>query len=353
MDTQGSVFVLGNHVQACCWHMDRLPRAGETFQANSLTIEPGGKGLNVALGLHRLGQHVHLVLGCGRDAAGDAVVQLLREEGLDLSGVFRFDGMSGWGAGFIAADGHNAIAVYPGANLLLRAEHVCAVEASLMASDLVYGQFETSIEAVEQAFAMAHGRGICTVLNPSPWQPVPERIRAATRVIIANEGEAAGLLALSPLCTQTVADWALVQDWLRAGVADVWVQWPALEVLVVTLGGLGACVWPRPAHGGRSEAIFMPSLPVEALDTVGAGDAFATGWLVRWLSLGKPDWHSCGVIEQCLRFGHIMGAHMVGTVGVLQGLPSQSTLAAVQTALCTAAPQCFSEASGGIGSQPA
>ena len=37
------LFVLGSFVQACCWTVDRLPKAGETFIASSVTVEAGGK----------------------------------------------------------------------------------------------------------------------------------------------------------------------------------------------------------------------------------------------------------------------------------------------------------------------
>ena len=56
-------FVLGNFVQACCWHVARLPQAGETLEAHHLQIEPGGKGLNVAVCLQRLGVAVDTLTG--------------------------------------------------------------------------------------------------------------------------------------------------------------------------------------------------------------------------------------------------------------------------------------------------
>ena len=56
-------FVLGNFVQACCWHVARLPQAGETLEAHHLQIEPGGKGLNVAVCLQRLGVAVDTLIG--------------------------------------------------------------------------------------------------------------------------------------------------------------------------------------------------------------------------------------------------------------------------------------------------
>ena len=61
-------FVLGNFVQACCWQVARLPAPGETLQAHGFHKEAGGKGLNVAVGLQRLGARVQTLIGCGQDA---------------------------------------------------------------------------------------------------------------------------------------------------------------------------------------------------------------------------------------------------------------------------------------------
>ena len=48
------ILVLGSFVQACCWKVERLPLPGETLIAQGLSIEAGGKGLNVAIGSRRL-----------------------------------------------------------------------------------------------------------------------------------------------------------------------------------------------------------------------------------------------------------------------------------------------------------
>lgn len=73
------VFVVGSFVQACCWFVDRWPKKGETFFANDLSIEVGGKGLNVAVGTSRMGAEVAILLGVGRDSAGDNVLTILKK----------------------------------------------------------------------------------------------------------------------------------------------------------------------------------------------------------------------------------------------------------------------------------
>ena len=72
--------------------------------------------------------------GCGQDAAADELLALLATEGVDATHVHRLPGPSGWGAGLIGADGHNTIAVYPGANGLLTAAHAEAARSAIEAA---------------------------------------------------------------------------------------------------------------------------------------------------------------------------------------------------------------------------
>ncbi len=299
--------VLGSFVQACCWKITRLPVAGETLTASALSIEAGGKGLNVAIGTRRLGAEVDILLGIGQDGAGDDLLQLLQREGIGRDYVWRLAPQSGYGAGLIAEGGQNAIAVYPGPNLLLAAEHVAHAESTIAGANLVYGQLETSLSAVNAAFAIARRAGVRTVLNPSPWQKLPPDLLANTDVLVVNEVEAAELLALErPLSGLSLAECAVTLDAL---LDSFWSQWPG-ELLVVTLGRLGSLACERHA------AIHaVPAFPIEAVDSVGAGDAFASGFCIA-LCRGAP-------LAQALQAGNACGALVTSRLGVLDVLPDQ------------------------------
>ena len=117
-------FVLGNHMNANFLYVDRLPLAGESLAATRIFQEHGGKGLNLAVGLHRLGVTVDLLMVVGADEAGAAVKRRLDEEGMDTTRVLTLGPNSGYGVGFIAPDGRNFLAIHLGANALLTAEHI-------------------------------------------------------------------------------------------------------------------------------------------------------------------------------------------------------------------------------------
>lgn len=306
------ILVLGSFVQACCWKVMNLPKAGETAIASNLSIEAGGKGLNVAVGTQRLGAVVDVLLGIGLDFAGDELLQLLKQEGISTKFVWRLAAQSGYGAGLIAADGQNSIAVYPGPNLLLTAEHVQQVEPAICAADLVYGQLETSITAVSAAFRIARLNDIQTVLNPSPWQTLPQSLKDDTDIVIVNEVEAQSLLALpEPLDGSLQQCMTVLQPFLDS----FWTEWKA-SILVVTLGAMGSLAFERDG------AIFTaPAYQITAIDSVGAGDAFASGLCVelcRHRSL--PD---------ALRYANACGAYMASHFGVLDALPVHADLYAI------------------------
>lgn len=90
-------FVLGNYMHAHFVHVARLPAAGESLAARRVVAEHGGKGLNLALGLHRLGIEVALLMAVGRDASGAAVRLALQGEGVCTEGIVELGEQSGFG----------------------------------------------------------------------------------------------------------------------------------------------------------------------------------------------------------------------------------------------------------------
>jgi ribokinase len=316
------IFVAANFVMACCWRVPRLPRPGETLEASALLMEPGGKGLNVAIGARRLGAQVDVLIGVGRDAAAAQLKALLDAESMGTAHVHGLAAQSGYGAGMIGADGQNAIAVYPGPNLLLDAGHADAAEADIARADLVYGQFETSVPAVERCFALARRHGVRTVLNPSPWQAISPALLADTSVIVVNEVEAAGLLGLAgaELGGPGKLGTAEIAARLAAPVRAFWLRWKPASVtqaplLIVTLGEHG-CIAFRPDEAPLAVSAFA----VHAVDTVGAGDAFAAA-LCMALCRG-------GELHSALIEANAAGALMASQYGVLGALPDSARLAA-------------------------
>jgi ribokinase len=299
------VFVLGSYVSANCLCVERLPLAGESLGAQALWVEHGGKGLNLAVGLHRLGLGVELLLAVGNDAAGDALLDFLRTEGLDTRWVVKAGERSGLGVGLIAADGSNVIVVYPGANALLDKTHVQTTIGALESTKLVCAQFEILDTPIQEAFQHARLCGINTLLNPSPWRVPSPSLLGLTDILVVNETEAAALFCLETSGMLAVEQWLTILPTL---------DWQG-KLLVVTLAERG-CV----ALQSGQKTIHQPAWVITPTDPTGAGDAFTAGLALAWMSgLGLVD---------ALRFANACGAMVAARQAVLPALPTITQVAA-------------------------
>ena len=89
MAGQPAVAVVGSINLDLVARCERLPRAGETLTDATFERVPGGKGANQALAAARLGAAVSIAGAVGEDPFADEALALLREGGVDLSGVQR------------------------------------------------------------------------------------------------------------------------------------------------------------------------------------------------------------------------------------------------------------------------
>jgi ribokinase len=308
-----NIFVIGSYVQGYCWQVARIPQAGETLIANALNIEAGGKGLNVAVCSKRLGAQANVLFGIGEDLAGEQLKQLLHTEQIATTHTHALAPLSGSAVGMIASNGQNAIAVLPGPNLMLSEKHVLLARDAIEKADIIYGQFEGAMDAIEASFALAktNNTSTKTVLNPSPWQAISATLLKNTDIIIVNEVEVLHLLNTDINHIDTIksqlknlADW---QAFLLPKIQIFYANWLG-EILVVTLGELG-CI----AFDSRQQATVVAAFKVNAIDTICCGDAFASGFCVQYLH--KP-------LLETLTFANACGAIVSTKSGMLGTLPS-------------------------------
>lgn len=245
----------------------RLPRPGETVSGSTFATAPGGKGANQALAASRAGGEVRMVGAVGHDAFAGEALALLAEAGLDLAGVRRTAQPTGTALILVGGDGENMIAVVPGANGDVSSADV--ERAGLSAGDHLLLQQEVPLETVGAALAAARAAGAVSLLNTAPYHDATAHLLALADYVIANETEFdlyADALALGGETRE---------ERMRAFTESTG------RTLVVTLGGDGAlAVTP-------SGTLHVAALPVNPIDTVGAGDTFC-GYLAAGLSSGLP-----------------------------------------------------------------
>lgn len=247
-----------------------MPKPGETVLGGPFRMGPGGKGGNQAVAAARLGAEVTMVTKLGRDLFAEEARRNFQEEGIDTRFISE-SAEEATGAALIAVDDHgeNMIVVTLGACGDLSAADVAEAEEAIAASDVVLLQLETSMEAVEAAVAAAAEHDRMVILNPAPFQPVPDALLQQVDCITPNETEAGLLTGMEVNSRETAA-----------AAADILFE-KGIGIVIITLGGDGCYV--REAAGGY----HVPAMRAEVYDTTGAGDAF-NGALAHFLAEGKP-----------------------------------------------------------------
>ena len=233
--------------------MDHLPAAGETALARRFQGVPGGKGANQAVAAARDGADVHMVGCVGRDIFGDTLIGSLQQAGV-MCLVARADQPTGCASVCVDGRGENAIAVAPGANLALRAD---AVPVQLLTpNSTVVLQMEVSTNENWRVLRRAKAAGARTLLNVAPAAMVPPEALDLTDLLVVNRGE---LETLASSFGIAIADHRALAQTLaeRYGLT-----------CIVTLGNRGVF-----AADARN-ALAIDAFPIEAVDTVGAGDTF-------------------------------------------------------------------------------
>jgi len=257
------VIVVGSINADVTFTVRRIPVVGETIVADAVHRTSGGKGANQAHAAARCtaGARVLLAGAVGRDETGAHMRDELAAAGVDVSLVREVDEISGMAMIAVDAAGGNVIVVAPGANHSWPEAPQLPIEGG----DVVVLQLELPLRVVEHVAATAQSSGARVVLNAAPVTPGAQRLLPLVDTLIVNELEAAELLGLTDLSRDAVA----------AAAARHTLD------LVVTLGERGALVAPRGAVAWR-----VPAIAVDAVDTVGAGDAFV-GALVGALAAGE------------------------------------------------------------------
>ena len=241
----------------------RLPAAGETVLGSSYRTFPGGKGANQAVAAARMGSPVSFIGAIGDDTHGQRLRAVLEAEGIELSGLaVRANEATGLGLITVAEGGENTIVVSSNANATLTAGEVEARGAWIAGADVLLLQLEVPLACCVAAALIAKAAGKSVILNAAPARPIPSELLRMVDVLVVNRGEAALLLGQDPM---------LDPARLALRLPDL-----GIATVVLTIGAQGAIL----SHRGRPRRV--PTLTVDAVDSVGAGDAFCGALAAQW-----------------------------------------------------------------------
>jgi sugar/nucleoside kinase (ribokinase family) len=248
----------------------------------------GGSAANTIHGLAMMGIETGFIGSIGSDETGDFFENDLRKAGIKTM-LIRRESQTGTAVALVSNDTQRTFATHLGA----------AVE--LEAGDLVPGQFEgydilylegyliINKPLVEKACSLAKQNGMKIAIDLASYNVVDaskgdfrEIIEKYADVVFANEDEARSF-------TEFDAEPALEEI---AGICDV---------AVVKIGPGGS--WIKRGE----ETLKIDAYSVDVVDTTGAGDLYAAGFLYGY-ARGES-------LECCGLYGSILAGHVISIVG--------------------------------------
>jgi fructokinase len=252
--------------------------AGETPTGLALDARIGGSPLNVAIGLARLNQRVAFFGGVSSGFLGDRLQAALVAEGVGTECTVRVDAPVTLGLVGLDARGVPSYAFY-GHGAADRQLPLAALGRVPAAQAFHFGSYTLVVEPVAATLRALvereHRRSVIAYdpnirLNVEPdlqrWRDALAWMLPRTHLLKVSDED----LSLLYPGTEPAQ---LAAQWLEAGVA----------LVVVTRGGAGAWAWTSAHH------VAAPPVPVDVVDTVGAGDTFQAALLTALAERDRLD----------------------------------------------------------------
>ena len=277
----------------------RVPNGGETvIDKGEYSYIPGGKGANSAVAFSRLGGKCIFLTKLGKDANGDTLLKLYKNEGMDVSYIKR-DESAGTGLAAILVEktGQNRIIVFPGANSKIELDTVSNAIGS--GPDALYMQFEINYDAIIHAANEAYKAGIPVFIDAGPAnKDFPLEKLPKVTVFSPNENETESFTGIAPTDPDSCKRAALrLLERVKA------------EYIILKLGKRGAYIFD--GENGVTKAPY--DMPV--VDTTAAGDAFTAALTLEYLRSGD-------IMSSC-DFANAAGSITVSRKGASSSIPNK------------------------------
>jgi sugar/nucleoside kinase (ribokinase family) len=272
--THPIVLVVGDLVADVTIAPSEEPVPGEEIEG-AISLQGGGSAANQAAWLAHFGAHVRFGGRVGDDLLGALLSQQLRDSGVQCRIVVDPHRSTGIVAAFLNDEGERALVTHRAANAHLRADDVAPElwdGAQLLILTGYLFTHPRAAEAGRALMALARERNVPVALDPASHRLI-ERYPGARRFLdwtagaawfLPNSSEAQHLTGAT---SERVAAAMLLE--LYDGVA-------------ITRGANGCLIATK--IQGRTTIVEIPSPHrVVPVDSTGAGDAFAAGFLFAWL----------------------------------------------------------------------
>jgi len=296
-----SVIVVGSLNIDHVLKVKELPLKGETVIAESYELHEGGKGANQAVAIGRMGINVYMIGKIGKDIYGDMLLESLKMSNVRTEGVV-VDKKFRTGTALITVDrkGNNTITLYQGANEGLKINDISKNKKVIKECDIMVLQQEIPKKVVQFAIDMAKDFNKIVILNFAPAVELSKNSLKKVDFLILNELEISKLTGIKCNERNIKEPISKLKKFFKNNI-------------IVTLGEHGSTYMTSYGDYYR-----IPPIPVNSVDSTGAGDAFIGGFVYGLVQ--KKNIYNCVVL------GNIVGALSVKKVGAQASLPYKKEL---------------------------
>ena len=249
----------------------------------------GGSAGNTVLALANLGAHPGFIGKIGNDDFGQYFKKNGLKQGIDMK-LLAGDLPTGVASTFISPDGERTFGTYLGAAASLRAEELTLDMFKGYAYLFIEGYLVQDHEMILHAIELAKEAGLQICLDMASYNIVANDmeffsllINKYVDIVFANEEEAKAFTGKEPKEALGV-------------IAK------KCSIAIVKVGAEGSYIRKG------TEEIKVSAIPVEkVVDTTGAGDYFASGFLYGL---------TCGYsLEKCAKIGSILSGNVIQVIG--------------------------------------
>ena len=289
----------------------------------------GGSATNIAVGTARLGVRSAMLTRVGNEHMGRFVRRTLAENGVEVSSVtFDPEHLTPYVLLAVRAidDFPRIFAYGDAADLAVEEDDVdpdfiASSKALLITGSPLSrpGGRAASLKAVEAAKEAGTRVAFDLDYRPVFWGVASHE--QGGEMFVASEEVTGVYRSVLPECDLVVG----TEEEIRIAGGSTETREALLSIralsgatIVLKVGAMGAVVFPGEIPDDLEDGVGVPGFPVEVFNSVGAGDAFMSGFLSGWLR-EEP-------LEECLRLGNACGAIVVSRHGCSPAMPTREEL---------------------------
>lgn len=275
----------------------RLPKIGETFVADSITMCGGGKGANQAVQLSKLGGKAFMAGCVGNDKFGEELLSNLQKHNVNTDNV-KLSEKNNTGMGIVNVfdDGKLIATITRGANYDITNSDIDKIKNDIISAQIIILQMEIPIEVIEYVINLASKHDVYIILNAAPACEIKEEVLSKVNCLVVNETEASFYL------NKEIND-------VKSSIENCEELYGKIkDLLIITLGENGSLL-----YDGK-EKLHIKARKAEVTETTGAGDSFIGAFAYKLLNDSS--------YKEAAEFASLVSSITVTKIGAQDSMPT-------------------------------